>query len=103
VTINNRPDFTIIGGRFDGKVWLLASREIRRFELIHEEDYEEVRSWAYAEPIRTMMTRQHMEFRCTVRGYVHIVADTYAEAWARLFDNWTPPGRPELPGRKELT
>lgn len=89
--LQQRPDFTIIGGQFDGKVWLLASKTLTHFELEHTTDYDDVYSWwGEREPIRSIPRARRIEFHCGVRDYVQVIADTYGEAWAMLFDEWTP-------------
>ena len=81
------PDFVMVGGQHDGKVYLFASKTLTEAELrVEADELDHYPEW--------WMPRQPPRYRhyvtAEMRDFVQVVADTYAEAFATLFEQWTP-------------
>lgn len=96
--MTERPDFIIVGGHHQGKVYLIASREVREATVETTHDYE----LAYWGSRRTTPIDERTDISAEVRGYDMVIANTYGEAWSTLFGQWSPPGRPEISNAKAL-
>jgi hypothetical protein len=90
------PDWVMLGVPTpNGQVAIYASKELNHAELTHETDEDDLREWL-AWPV-SRVPRQRIELTVEMRTYVVITADTYAQAFRVLFDEWSPePGRSEL-------
>ncbi|AYD84639.1 hypothetical protein SEA_PAITO_55 [Mycobacterium phage Paito] len=95
-----RPDFVMVGGQQDGKVYLLASKTLTEVELRMERDrldnrYGWPKPWG---PERHFVTAE-------MRDYVMVVGDSYAEAFRTLFEEWSPEPepRPAIDGLRAVT
>lgn len=87
--VDYRPDFVILGApRPEGGVVVLASKELTqaelRTELLDSDDLFGDRITTRLRDYRTMLSTE-------LRGYNIVMADTYGEAMAKLFAQWTPP------------
>ena len=82
------PDWVVLGtSTADGRVAVYASKDLDRAELSEEIDhYRDI--FAYGSPIRREWRR--IELTVEMRKYTVVVADTYADAFRRLFDAWSP-------------
>lgn len=103
----NRPDFIVIGGQFDGKVWLLASRKLRSTEIHEQYETEDIYSDGRFGVTpgfhRTILRDRYIDIKTRVSDYMQVIAASYPEAWASLFEMWSPSGGdPELPGQRAL-
>ncbi|WP_156148949.1 hypothetical protein [Rhodococcus sp. MEB064] len=94
-----RLDFAMVGIPYGDHVMVVASDKLTEAQLEAEHDY-----------IRTFgsnnATRIHSTYTLSVemRQYVAVTAPTYAEAFAKLFDQWTPTpaDRPALAGDRTI-
>lgn len=75
----NRPDFVIVGGYYDNKVLLLASKRLHYAELEQEpaHDY-----WPLSNP--------PLKLTCSLAESLAVTGNTYPEAWQTLFEEWAP-------------
>jgi hypothetical protein len=87
------PDWVMLGVPTpDGKVAIYASKELNHAELTHEIEQDDV-FWRYDQRPR-FPPRTRIELTVEMRTYVIVTADTYAQAFRVLFDEWSPePGR----------
>lgn len=79
------PDFVVVGGRADGKVFLLASKSLRDVELRVEREFIESNL-----PYRRMLSAEATFITAEIRDYVYVMADSYEQAFATLFNIWSP-------------
>jgi hypothetical protein len=86
---HSSPDFVMIGGQSDGKVYLLASTELRHIELKTELENMNLYSH-YIGPIPTRSPSYRHTITAEMRSYVQVVADTYPQAFETLFNQWAP-------------
>lgn len=92
---NSTPDWVMLGVPTpDGRVAVYASKELNQAELTHETEFDDIYAW-YEPVIR--VPRHRIELTVEMRTYVVVTADTYAQAFRVLFDEWSPEtGRPAL-------
>ena len=81
------PDFIVLGGEFDGKVYLVASKSLREATLREESEYPE-NFYGLPRRFRDEIIRIFIE--AEMRDYVIVSANTYPEAWDTLFKCWQP-------------
>jgi hypothetical protein len=82
-----RPDWVVLGvPAADGKVAVLASKDLNEAELSREVDY--VHDFWGGARIRALPARNTLTVE--MRTYTVVVADSYAEAFRTLFDTWSP-------------
>lgn len=83
------PDWVMLGVPTpDGRVAIYASKELNQAELSHETEFDvDIYGW-YRPPIRNPHTR--IELTVEMRTYVIVTADSYQEAFQRLFNHWSP-------------
>lgn len=90
------PDWVMLGVPTpDGRVAIYASKELNQAELTHETELDD-NFWRYDQ--RPMFRPiERIELTVQMRTYYIVTADTYAQAFRVLFDEWSPePSRPEL-------
>ena len=90
------PDWVMLGIPMpDGRFAIYASTELNHAELRHEiEEPDWITGWHSR--IRTP-GRTIVELTVNMRTYVIVTADSYAQAFDRLFAHWSPqPVRPEV-------
>jgi hypothetical protein len=90
------PDWVMLGVPTpNGQVAVYASKELNHAELTHETEMDEY-LWLWSDLIQRV-PRRRIELTVEMRTYVVVIADTYAEAFRILFDEWSPePARSEL-------
>ena len=82
-----RPDWVVLGVQQGAKVAVYASKELTDAELRYEVDrYEEIR-W---DPRFVVGPRPRIEMEVRMNTFIVVVADTYEQAFRRLFDTWSP-------------
>lgn len=81
----------MVGGQQDGKVYLIASKSLTEVELRTEVDRPE---FLYG-TLHRARPRERFFITAETRDVVMVVGDTYAEAFATLFEDWTPEPRPQ--------
>lgn len=102
-----RPDWVMLGCPApppkQGKVWLIASRELNRADLEVVQRNEDI-FWDLPYPVTAVTTSRSITLSCELGKFVLIEADDYAAAFNALFKQWTPqPGeRAALPGTPAL-
>lgn len=86
-----RPDFVILGApRPEGGVVVLASKELTQAELTTKLTNEDELFGGF-DPIGSVVPDYRTTLSTELRGYSIVMADTYGEAMAKLFAQWTPP------------
>lgn len=81
-----KPDFVVVGTTYsDGKVVLLASKTLDYAELKQEIEYPDI----FNRRARQDM-REDIHIIAKIKDYIWVRADSYAEAWRILFDQWSP-------------
>lgn len=96
--MNSRPDFIITGGWWGDRVVMWASREVS--EVVMNTEYEFERSrYDHLFDSRWPID-ERTDIKASIRGYVEVNGSDYREAWANLFNIWTPPqvARKEIGG-----
>jgi hypothetical protein len=91
VTTPQRPDFVMVGGQQDGRVYLVASKSLSEVELRAEVDRPE---FLYG-TLHRVLPRERYFITAETRDFVMVVGDSYAEAFATLFEEWTPEPQPQ--------
>lgn len=92
-----RPDWVVLGSPHQNGVMILASKDLTQAELEFERD--DLMAWGRVEAVAS-----HYRITLTVemRTYVVVFADTYAEAWQRLFQQWQPEEPTAIEGRRAI-
>ncbi|MGW6698835.1 hypothetical protein [Nocardia sp. NPDC055049] len=96
-----RPDFVILGAPHpEGGVIVLASKELTQAELRTELNEDELfGGYGYDRRIGSVLRDYRTTLSTELRGYTMVLADTYGQAMANLFEQWTPP---EPAGRQSI-
>jgi hypothetical protein len=99
------PDFVVVGvPTHDGSVWLLASTELRSFELEAVYEHEDVFNLGICVGSGRL---KYISMHGKCSSYIMVMGATYAEAFAKLMGEWSPDasrGFTELPATPaELT
>jgi len=89
------PDFVVMGMPHEDGVMLMASNELSAAELEVEYDMIPYDRGMY---IGHIPGQRSITLTCHIGSYTVVYGDTYAEAFRRLFDAWTP----QAPQRKGL-
>ena len=89
----------MVGGQFNGKVYLLASKTLTEVELRSEADEIDMGYRRYRYPAPPPTYRHFVT--AEMKDWIQVVADSYAEAFSTLFDQWTPGQRAQIESRQQ--